>query len=289
MDAGAFGHSRSRIRLRIASVWCRYNGCAPIWCGVLGAKAGPQRCDGAMFGAVATGTLRQALRSGLFPRRHERLESDPSPIDPMMGDESVGNIHHFNKIDLIALRGCARILPCQLPAVGKERPGSIPAAEFVAELAEAGLEERPDRGLSPARSLRSCPARSRGSTAFRGWHRRRTAPSSHRGHRRRRSRASARRCEGFRRRAGSSWSQSLRVRRLHDGACARGDVSGLSETCRRGDLVGCFVCDGEIVERVCAVVRSLRSVGLLFDRDHSFASATIRGDAAERKQKQIVS
>jgi hypothetical protein len=60
---------------------------------------------------------------------------------------TIGNIHDFNKIDLIALRGRARILPGQLPAVREERSGPIPAAEIVTELAETGFEKRPDRGF----------------------------------------------------------------------------------------------------------------------------------------------
>src|SRR5580693_8609590 len=66
----------------------------------------------------------------------------------MMGDETVGNVHDFNEVNLIALRGRARILPRQLPAVRKERPRPIPAAEIVTELAKAGFEEWPDCGFS---------------------------------------------------------------------------------------------------------------------------------------------
>jgi len=71
----------------------------------------------------------------------------------MMGDEAAGNIHDFDEIDLIALRRRSRILPGQLPAVGEERSGAIPAREFVAELAKAGCEERPNRGVASQNSL----------------------------------------------------------------------------------------------------------------------------------------
>ena len=52
----------------------------------------------------------------------------------MMGNEAAGNIHDFDKVNLIALRRRARILPGQLPAVGKERSDAIPARELVAQL-----------------------------------------------------------------------------------------------------------------------------------------------------------
>ena len=71
----------------------------------------------------------------------------------MMGNEAAGNIHDFDKVNLIALRRRARILPGQLPAVGKERSGAIPARELVAELAKADREERPDRGFAFQNSL----------------------------------------------------------------------------------------------------------------------------------------
>jgi len=78
--------------------------------------------------------VRQVLCGGLFAGGHEHLESDQSPIDPMMGNEAAGIIHDFDKVNLIALRRCARILPGQLPAVGKERSDAIPARELVAQL-----------------------------------------------------------------------------------------------------------------------------------------------------------
>src|SRR6516162_11126638 len=71
----------------------------------------------------------------------------------MMGYQTTGNIHDFNKIDLIALRRRARILPGQLPAVRKERSSPIPAVEIVAEFAKAGFEEGPDRGFPLQDSL----------------------------------------------------------------------------------------------------------------------------------------
>jgi hypothetical protein len=52
----------------------------------------------------------------------------------MMGNEAAGNIHAIDKVNLIALRRRARILPGQLPALGKERSGAIPARELVAQL-----------------------------------------------------------------------------------------------------------------------------------------------------------
>ena len=76
-----------------------------------------------------------------------------------MGDQTVGNIHDLDQIHLVALRCLARIFPNQLPSVGKELSGAIPAAEFVSELAKSRLEKRPDLALSPQNPL--CPIRQR--------------------------------------------------------------------------------------------------------------------------------
>ena len=61
----------------------------------------------------------------------------------MVGDQAVGDIHHFDQVDLIALRCLARILPDQLPAVGEERSGPIPAAQTAFGIAKSGREESP--------------------------------------------------------------------------------------------------------------------------------------------------
>src|SRR5882757_1871837 len=86
------------------------------------------------------------LRSWLAQGARERLETDPSPIDPMVGNKAVRDIHHFDEVDLVALRCLARIFPDQLPAVGEERSGPIPAAKAAFRIAKSGLEERPDGG-----------------------------------------------------------------------------------------------------------------------------------------------
>src|SRR6516164_8450046 len=80
--------------------------------------------------------------------RNQRLEADPSPIDPVVGDQAVLKVHDLDEIDLVALRRLARILPHQLAPIGEERVGAIPAAEIVTELAKPGLEEGPD--LAPS-------------------------------------------------------------------------------------------------------------------------------------------
>jgi hypothetical protein len=88
------------------------------------------------------------LSDCLVCRGDERFESDPSPIDAMVGDEPAGDVHHFNQVDLIALGRCARIFPGQLPAIGEECSRPIPAAEFVPKFAEPGGEEGPDFGFA---------------------------------------------------------------------------------------------------------------------------------------------
>jgi hypothetical protein len=43
----------------------------------------------------------------------EQRSSEPSPIDPVVLNEPVRNFHHFDEIDLIAIRSLTRILPDQ--------------------------------------------------------------------------------------------------------------------------------------------------------------------------------
>src|SRR5216684_96910 len=88
------------------------------------------------------------LGSWLVQGARERPEADPSPIDAMVGNEAVRDIHHLYEVDLIALRCLARILPDKLSAVGKEGSGPIPAAQTAFRIAKSGLEERPDVGTS---------------------------------------------------------------------------------------------------------------------------------------------
>src|SRR6266436_7153698 len=52
------------------------------------------------------------------------LATEPAPIDTMVPDQVVPDLHYFNKIDLLALRSCSRILPHELFAVSKEA-GSV--------------------------------------------------------------------------------------------------------------------------------------------------------------------
>jgi hypothetical protein len=51
---------------------------------------------------------------------NEGLEADPPPINSVMGDLAVGNIHDLDQINLVALQCFARIFPGQLPSVGEE-------------------------------------------------------------------------------------------------------------------------------------------------------------------------
>src|ERR1700730_12943844 len=52
------------------------------------------------------------------------LAAEPAPIDTMVPDQVVPDLHHLNKIDLLAVRSCSRILPHELLAVG-EKAGSV--------------------------------------------------------------------------------------------------------------------------------------------------------------------
>ena len=51
------------------------------------------------------------LRIALVQSGGERLKANPSPIDPMVGNESVYDVHYLDKVNLIALRCYAWILP----------------------------------------------------------------------------------------------------------------------------------------------------------------------------------
>src|SRR5580704_12752469 len=91
---------------------------------------------------------RSALRHWPVQGARECLEADPAPIDPMVGNQPIRDIHHFDQVDLIALRRFARILPDQLPAIGEERPGSMPAAKTAFRLEESRPEKGSDGSLS---------------------------------------------------------------------------------------------------------------------------------------------
>lgn len=66
----------------------------------------------------------------------------------MVGDAPAREVHHLDEVDLIALRRGARILPDELPAVGRERPGAVPPAEAGPGRAQPPFEERPDLGAA---------------------------------------------------------------------------------------------------------------------------------------------
>src|SRR5205814_5064878 len=115
--------------------------------------------DGSPVDADESHSLK-SIRSSLLPTLNlsyprsvqggdEGLEADPSPINPVMGDQAISDIHDFDQIHLVTLRRLARIFPGQLPSVGEEQPGAIPAAEFVSEFAKSRLKKRPDLAPSP--------------------------------------------------------------------------------------------------------------------------------------------
>lgn len=58
-----------------------------------------------------------------------------------MADETTLDIHHLDEVDLIAVWRFTRILPRQLPAIGKERARTVPTAESVACIPKAGSKE----------------------------------------------------------------------------------------------------------------------------------------------------
>ena len=68
---------------------------------------------------IAGRDFRQSCRR-LAHGRDECAKADPSPIDAMMGNQTVLDIHDLDQIHLVTLRRPARIFPSQLPAVGKE-------------------------------------------------------------------------------------------------------------------------------------------------------------------------
>src|SRR3984885_2161447 len=55
----------------------------------------------------------------------ESLEADPTPIDAVIGDQSVLEIHGLDDVQLIAFRRLARILPHEARAVGEVGAGPV--------------------------------------------------------------------------------------------------------------------------------------------------------------------
>src|SRR5262245_24385518 len=80
--------------------------------------------------------------------RHQRPEAFPAPVDPVIGDQTVLDVHRFEKVDLLAMRRSARILPGQQPAVGKEQTRPVEFAKLVPEDLEEVGEQLPDLAAS---------------------------------------------------------------------------------------------------------------------------------------------
>jgi D-serine deaminase-like pyridoxal phosphate-dependent protein len=93
------------------------------------------RWRGHRVGALSW-VVRSVVGTDLFERDvrergTQRSESDPSPVDPMMEDQSAVDIHHLHQVHLVATRRVPRILPGELFAVAEEGAGAVPAAHIV--------------------------------------------------------------------------------------------------------------------------------------------------------------
>src|SRR5882672_4056450 len=96
----------------------------------------------ARIAAKKKGLLSQALSTDrktsgtrFCPDSQQRLEALPAPVDPVISDQPVFDVHRFEQVDLRAAGCQPRILPGEKPAVGEEEAAAI-------ELAELGLEVR---------------------------------------------------------------------------------------------------------------------------------------------------
>ena len=60
------------------------------------------------------------------------LTPNQAPIDTMLADETVLDLHRFDEIHLIAIRRLARILPDQPAAIGEEAITEVTAIAWCA-------------------------------------------------------------------------------------------------------------------------------------------------------------
>src|SRR5262245_28334403 len=68
----------------------------------------------------------------------------------MILDEPVSDFHHFDEIDLIAVRTLARVFPDQLTfAVGEPSAGPMPAHQCIESATSTFLKERANLAMSP--------------------------------------------------------------------------------------------------------------------------------------------
>ena len=71
--------------------------------------------------------------------------SEPAPINSVILNEAVGNLHDLHEVHLIAVRRCARILPNkQSLSVREPSAGSMPPHEVVWPTSRAFCEEGAD-------------------------------------------------------------------------------------------------------------------------------------------------
>src|SRR5580704_14017193 len=96
------------------------------------------RCRDARGDGPLDAAERHCLLTGLVDGVVELVEPHPSPVDAVVGDLPVLEIHGLDYVRLVALRGFARILPDQQPPVGEVPPAAEPVLED--PFAAAGLE-----------------------------------------------------------------------------------------------------------------------------------------------------
>jgi hypothetical protein len=98
---------------------------------------------------------RHCLLAGLVDGVVELVEPHPSPVDAVVGDQPVLEIHGLDYVRLVALRGVARILLDQQSPVGEVSPAAEPA---VARSGLDHLRRRQSYPLPASPLLRGQPA-----------------------------------------------------------------------------------------------------------------------------------
>ena len=74
----------------------------------------------------------------------EQFKSKPSPVDAMVRDFPVSEIHDFQNIHLFSVRHLSWVFPDETMPVPKERSIAIPADKFIWASPDSLFKEAPD-------------------------------------------------------------------------------------------------------------------------------------------------
>jgi hypothetical protein len=103
--------------------------------------------EDARFGGIGCRCRAGGLRFGADPPDDGSAPKDrkslPAPVDAMVNDSSVLEIHELRKIELVAVGGRPWILPGEGSPVEEVSPGAMAARQFRRRSLRCPQEERP--------------------------------------------------------------------------------------------------------------------------------------------------